>query len=57
MAEAIDDEFGIKAELIEGRGGVFDVCVDGTQVWCKKDEGRFPEHDELLDKIAKLSSK
>ena len=43
--------------MIEGSGGVFDVHVDGTQVWSKKDVGRFPEHPEVLDKIAALTSK
>jgi selT/selW/selH-like putative selenoprotein len=30
---------------------VFDVHVDGRQVWNKHEVGRFPEHDEVLDKI------
>jgi selT/selW/selH-like putative selenoprotein len=37
--------------MIEGGGGVFDVHVDGTQVWNKHETGRFPEHAEVLDKI------
>ncbi len=37
--------------MIEGSGGVFDVHVNGTQIWCKKEIGRFPEHHEVLDKI------
>ncbi len=57
MAEAIDDELGVKPEMIEGSGGVFDVCVDGTRIWCKKDVGRFPEHHEVLDRIKKLMAK
>jgi len=40
--------------MIEGRGGVFNVTADGTQVWSKHDTGRFPEHNEVLDKIAAL---
>jgi len=51
LAEAISEALGVKAEMIEGSGGVFDVCVNGTRIWCKKDVGRFPEHDELLEKI------
>ena len=42
--------------MIEGAGGVFDVHVNGTQVWSKHDVGRFPEHHEVLDKIKVLSS-
>lgn len=44
----------MKPKLIEGSGGVFDVHVDGTQIWSKQDVGRFPEHDEVLGKIAAL---
>jgi selenoprotein W-related protein len=37
--------------LIEGRGGVFDVVVDGRLVYSKQKTGRFPEHQEILDLI------
>lgn len=43
--------------MIEGAGGIFDVHVDGTQVWNKQDVGRFPEHDEIITKIGELSGK
>ena len=43
--------------MIEGSGGVFDVHVDGKQVWSKHDIGRFPEHNEVLDKIKGLTTK
>ena len=39
------------SKLIEGAGGVFDVHVDGKQIWSKHDIGRFPEDKEVLDKI------
>lgn len=51
MAEAIQEEFGVDSELIEGSGGVFDVHVDGKQVWNKQEAGRFPENNEVLAKI------
>ena len=57
MAEAIDEEFDVKPEMIEGRGGIFDVSVEGTKIWCKHDVGRFPEHNEVLDKIASVTGK
>lgn len=57
MAEAIKKEFGADATMIEGSGGVFDVHVDGTQVWDKHKVGRFPEHHEVLDKIKELVGK
>ena len=57
MAEAIDEEFGVKAELIKGKGGIFDVVTDGTKVWSKHGVGRFPEHNEVLDKINSVTGK
>ena len=56
MAEAIKGKFGVDAEMIEGSGGVFDVHVDGTQIWDKSEVGRFPEHDEVLDRIASTTT-
>jgi selenoprotein W-related protein len=33
--------------LVPGKGGVFEVRVDGETVWSKKQQGRFPESKEL----------
>lgn len=38
--------------LKKGRGGVFEVTVDGRLVFSKKAVGRFPEHREILDQLA-----
>ncbi len=43
--------------MIKGGGGVFDVHVDGTQIWNKHDVGRFPEHHEVLEQIKAVTSK
>jgi len=37
--------------LVDGRGGVFDVIIDGDRVFSKRSEHRFPEPDEILDAI------
>ena len=29
---------------------MFDVHINGTQIWHKKEIGRFPEHHEVLDR-------
>jgi len=34
-------------DLIEGSGGVFEVTVDGTLVFSKKETGRFPAYQEI----------
>ena len=37
--------------LRSGTGGVFVVSVDGTVVWSRKDEGRFPDIVELKQRV------
>jgi len=37
--------------LIEGGGGIFDVCVDGNMIYSKHQTGRFPDEGELLDEM------
>ena len=38
-------------ELIKGMGGVFEVRRDGELVFSKKQQGRFPELREVLERI------
>jgi selT/selW/selH-like putative selenoprotein len=44
----------VDCKLIEGGGGIFDVNVNGTQVWCKQKVGRFPEPREVFEQIDSL---
>jgi selenoprotein W-related protein len=37
--------------LIPGKGGVFEVTVDGKKVFSKKELGRFPEDGEVVQRI------
>ena len=41
----------VDVELIAGSGGVFEVVVDGKQIFSKKQLGRFPEDGEILGLI------
>jgi len=34
-------------ELIESRGGVFEITIDGVLRYSKKAKGRFPTDEEL----------
>jgi selT/selW/selH-like putative selenoprotein len=52
LAEAIKKKHGIQVTMIEGRGGVFDVRVDGSLIYSKQQTGQFPEHAEVLAKLA-----
>lgn len=42
-------------ELVRGSGGVFNVTADGTQVFSKHEQGRFPEEKEVLTKLRELA--
>ena len=42
---------GVKANLVPGDSGVFDVLVDGELVFSKAQVGRFPRPDEVTNKL------
>jgi selenoprotein W-related protein len=37
--------------LIRSSGGVFEVVLDGANIFSKSETGRFPETDEILARI------
>jgi selenoprotein W-related protein len=37
--------------LIPGIGGIFEVRVNGTTIWSRKEQGRFPDIKELKQLI------
>jgi len=47
LRESIERQFGIKAELIKGTGGVFEVSLNNSLIFSKKDLGRFPNENEV----------
>jgi len=51
LAAVIKEKTDINAELIEGSGGVFDVVVDGKNIFCKHDVDRFPTDEEILSQL------
>ena len=46
------DGSGAEVELVKGRGGVFEIAIDGALKFSKKATGRFPT-DAELDALAK----
>jgi predicted Rdx family selenoprotein len=48
------NERGIEASIVEGAKSQFDVLDDGTLVFSKQREGRFPEEDEILGLLRPL---
>jgi len=55
VAAEIESELGVRAELVRGARGVFDVVVDGHLVSSKDREGRFPEPGEVVRLIRQLA--
>ena len=51
LRETIEKRFGIKAELIKGTGGVFEVTFNNSLIFSKKELGRFPDDNEISDII------
>jgi len=37
------------ASIVSGEKSQFDVVADGRLVFSKQREGRFPEHDEIIE--------
>jgi len=38
-------------DLVEGRGGIFEIANEGKAIFSKKQVGRFPELDEILRQL------
>jgi selT/selW/selH-like putative selenoprotein len=54
----ISTALGLKAELIRGGGGVFDVKADDAVIFSKHREERFPENADVIEGIkAAISDK
>lgn len=53
MAEELFEEFGQAFEitLIPGRGGVFEVDVDGERIYSKTSTGRHATYDDVAPSI------
>jgi selT/selW/selH-like putative selenoprotein len=47
----IEDTLSDDATIEPGSSGEFTVWSDGELVFSKADAGRFPEHDEILEKL------
>ncbi len=43
------NERGVAASIVEGAQSQFDVLSEGTLVFSKQKQGRFPEEDEILE--------
>jgi len=56
LRESIQKQFGIKAELIKGIGGVFEIKLNDILLFSKKELHRFPEENEVESLISGIES-
>ncbi|MCM3717038.1 Rdx family protein [Fictibacillus phosphorivorans] len=43
-------------ELIPSSGGVFEVSVNGKNIYSKKETGEFPDHEFIIQELEKLKA-
>jgi selT/selW/selH-like putative selenoprotein len=43
----------VKAKLVKGDDGIFDVVADGRMIFSKHDTGRFPSESEVIEALRK----
>jgi selenoprotein W-related protein len=41
-------------ELVPASGGVFEVTVNGTKIYSKKETGVFPDADDMIQKMESM---
>jgi len=51
LQAAIKDKYGINATLREGAGGIFEVFIGTKVVYSNQETYRFPENEEIFEKI------
>jgi len=42
---------GAEIKLVAGANGIFDVSLDGNRIYSKLEEGRFPQTDDIMERI------
>jgi selT/selW/selH-like putative selenoprotein len=47
----------MEPELAKGAGGVFDVACDGTLVFSKHRDARYPEPDEIIRALTAIRNR
>ena len=48
LAAEIKQQRGVDSTLTRGSGGEFEITVDGQLIFSKKQQGRFPDLQEVL---------
>jgi selT/selW/selH-like putative selenoprotein len=56
LAAEIKKQLGVDSQLVRGSGGIFDVHVDNKKIFSKKDVGRFPTEQEIVEQLRAIKS-
>ena len=51
MRSSLDSKFGILAKMKPSSGGVFEITLNGSLIFSKKQLGRFPNDGEIVNFI------
>jgi selenoprotein W-related protein len=51
LADELFREFQVKAKLIPGTNGIFDVIINGRKIFSRMETGRVPEPGEISRKL------
>jgi selenoprotein W-related protein len=51
LGAELTKETGAEVELISSSGGVFEIVVDGRNIFSKKSLNRFPEDGEIISAL------
>ena len=54
LRKSLDSKFGILAEMRQSSGGVFEVTLNGSSIFSKKQLGRVPNDGEIVTFIEDL---
>jgi len=47
----LNDSTAHEAEVVSGEKSQFDVVADGSLIFSKQKEGRFPDHSEIISAL------
>ena len=51
LLSTFEAELGEVTLIPDSTGGAFEITIDGSLVWSRRDQGRFPEPKELKQRV------
>jgi len=57
LEAAIKERLTAEVELVGGTGGVFEVYRDDETIFSKRREKRFPETEEIIERLSRPPSR